>query len=299
MRLSLDVPPGFSFERTLYSHGWCRLPPFRVDEGVPCLDGVVARPEGGALAYRLAAPGRKVVVESPGRGDAATRRLLRRTARRVLNLDLDLTDFYESLREDERLGWIARAGAGRMLRAPTLFEDLIKLILTTNCTWAFTTRMVASLVERYGVPAPDGRRAFPGAVALSRAGAGQLRSRCRTGYRAPALAQVARDVARGRIDPEGWQSDPREPTELRREMLELPGVGPYVAENVLRLIGRPSGLGLDSWLRAKYARVYHGGRPVKDRTIARRYARLGAWASLALWCDMTRDWLTEDPEVTG
>ena len=159
MRLNLDAPPGFSFERTLHSHGWCRLLPFRVDETVPCLEGVVARPEGGALAYRLSAAAGKVVVESPGRGDAAARRLLRRTARRVLNLDLDLADFYDSLREDDRLGWIARSGAGRMLRAPTLFEDLIKLILTTNCTWAFTTRMVASLVERYGAQAPDGRRA--------------------------------------------------------------------------------------------------------------------------------------------
>jgi N-glycosylase/DNA lyase len=300
MRLSLDAPPGFCFERTLYSHGWCRLPPFRVSEEGPCLEGVVERPEGGALAYRLSVAAGKVVVESPGRGDTAARRLLGRTARRVLNLDLDLSGFYDSLRHDDRLGWIARSGAGRMLRAPTLYEDLIKLILTTNCTWAFTTRMVASLVERYGVSAPDGRRAFPGADALAGVGARELRRRCSTGYRAPALAQVAREVSRGRIDPEAWQSDPREPAELRREMLELPGVGPYVAENVLRLIGRPIGLGLDSWLRAKYARVYHGGRRVTDRTIARRYARLGAWGSLALWCDMTRDWLTEDrPSEAG
>ena len=73
-------------------------------------------------------------------------------------------------------------------------------------------------------------------------------------------------------------------------MLKLPGVGPYVAENLLRLMGRPAGLALDSWLRGKYARRYHGGRRVSDRTIARRYGRHGRWAGLTLWCDMTRDW---------
>ena len=52
--------------------------------------------------------------------------------------------------------------------------------------------------------------------------------------------------------------------------------------------------------RAKYSRVYHGGRRVADRTIARRYARLGRWGSLALWCDMTRDWFEADrPRALG
>ena len=32
------------------------------------------------------------------------------------------------------------------------------------------------------------------------------------------------------------------------------------------------------------------GRPVRDRTIARRYAPYGSFAGLALWCDMTRGW---------
>ena len=50
MRLNLDAPPVFSFERTVHSHGWCRLLPFRVDETVPCLEGVVARPEPEGLA---------------------------------------------------------------------------------------------------------------------------------------------------------------------------------------------------------------------------------------------------------
>jgi N-glycosylase/DNA lyase len=293
MRLTLQAPGGFSFERTLHSHGWAGLQPFLFDEPSMNLEGVVARPGGGALRYRLTARDGRIVVESPGTGDAASRRLLRATARRVLNLDLDLSEFHRAAGALPAMGWIAETGAGRLLRAPTTFEDLIKLVLTTNCTWAFTVKMTRTLVERYGEQADDGSRAFPTPAALARAGSRELRDRCRTGYRAPALAKLARDVDSGRLDPEAWERDARDPAELRKAMLELPGVGPYVAENLLRFIGRPHGLGLDSAVRGWYYRRYHGGRRVTDRTIARRYARLGAWAGLAVWCDMTRDWLDE------
>jgi hypothetical protein len=43
-------------------------------------------------------------------------------------------------------------------------------------------------------------------------------------------------------------------------------------------------------MRAKYARLHHGGRRVADRTIARRYGHLQAWAGIALWLALTQDW---------
>ena len=212
----------------------------------------------------------------------------------MLNLDLDLTAFYALAASQPQTAWIARARAGRLLRGATAFEDLVKLVLTTNCTWTLTQRMVAALVEHFGEPAPDGRRSFPTPAGLARAGERVLRERIRTGYRAPFLAELARRVADGEVDPESWGTDTRDPAQLKREMLQLPGVGPYVAENMLRLQGRPDGLALDSWLRAKYARIYHAGRRVTDRTITRRYARQGPWAGLTLWCEMTRDWFDGD-----
>ncbi len=293
MRLTLRAPAGFSYNRTVFSHGWSSLSPFRVDQRQR-LHGVTARPAGGAIAYRLTSVARGIAIESPGAGDAVARRILRETARRVLNFKLDLTGFHERVGQVKPMRWMATSCSGRMLRAPTPFEDVVKLVLTTNCSWAFTTKMVRTLVERYGEATPDGCRAFPGPEAIARAGERELRRVVRAGYRAPLLARLARGVADGAIDPESWQGDPREPTELRKDLLKLPGVGPYVAENLLRFQGSPAGLGLDSWLRSKYARVYHGGRPVTDRTIARRYAGLGPWGGLALWCDMTRDWFDAD-----
>lgn len=293
VRLTVPTPPGFVYERTLNSHGWCRLLPFHVDQRER-LHGVVARPEGGALAYRLAPYRGCIVVATAGPVTDADRRLLRDTTRRVLNLDLDLSGFHGRVRHIDGMQWIAATDSGRFLRSASLFEDVVKLILTTNCSWAFTTQMVRAMVNCYGEATAEGTRAFPEAAAIAKAGAKRLRQRVRAGYRAPLLARLARQVADGSTDPDAWEHDTRDPLELRRELLQLPGVGPYVAENVLRFLGRPAGLGLDSWLRAKYARVYHGGRRVTDRTIARRYAKLGPWGGLALWCEMTRDWFEAD-----
>jgi hypothetical protein len=46
----------------------------------------------------------------------------------MFRLDEDLSGFYELVRDDE-LAWCTR-GAGRMLRAPTVFEDVVKTICT-------------------------------------------------------------------------------------------------------------------------------------------------------------------------
>ena len=69
----------------------------------------------------------------------------------MLRLDEDMSAFYAVAAADPELEWVA-AGAGRMLRSPTVFEDLVKTICTTNCAWSGTVRMVSALVEHLGAP---------------------------------------------------------------------------------------------------------------------------------------------------
>ena len=294
MRLRLQAPAGFSLRRTVCSHGWSDLAPFRAATTAEVLSTVIPLEGGGARGIVLSQDGGRVIVESPGPADAATRRTIEAAARRILALDVDLGAFHDAVRGDPRFRWIAETGSGRLLRAPNGFEDVVKLVLTTNCSWAFTKKMVVSLVERYGERAPDGSRSFPTPRRLAKVAEAELRGIVRAGYRSPYLAALSRSVAAREVDPDSWDSDPRSAAELRKEMLRLPGVGPYVAENLLKFIGKPAGLALDSAIRAKYSAMYHGGRKIKDGTIARRCAPLGDWAGLALWFDMTRDWYDGD-----
>ena len=48
------------------------------------------------------------------------------TIAQMFRLDEDLSGFYALVAEDD-LAWCA-TGAGRMLRAPTVFEDVVKTI---------------------------------------------------------------------------------------------------------------------------------------------------------------------------
>jgi N-glycosylase/DNA lyase len=212
----------------------------------------------------------------------------------MLRLDEDLSVFYSITAADPALAWVA-AGAGRMLRSPTVFDDLVKTICTTNCTWSATERMVGAVVSRLGTPAvgaPD-ERAFPTPDALAGAGEEFYRDVAKAGYRGPYLRKLARDVAEGRLDVEAF-ADPALPDdEVSLRLLEIDGVGPYAMAHMMMLLGRYRRLILDSWTRPTYRRL--AGRPrVSDKGIERAFRRYREFAGLAFWLTLTESWVAPD-----
>src|SRR5262249_50882242 len=153
---------------------------------------------------------------------------------------------------------------------PTVFEDVVKMLLTTNCTWANTSQMVRRILAELGELAPSGRRAFPAPQAMAAAGERFYRDVVRAGYRAPYLADIARRTASGELTLEPYRGASDSAADLRRKLLALPGIGPYAADNLLRLLGRYDYLGLDSWCRGKLKRLYPRSK-VTDELVARRY----------------------------
>jgi N-glycosylase/DNA lyase len=165
------------------------------------------------------------------------------------------------------------------------------MICTTNCSWALTEKMVSGLVLNLGRAGKDGRRTFPSPQAMALMPTSFFTNEVRAGYRAPYLKELADRVAAGEMDVEAWLHSPLSTKELIKEMKQVKGVGDYAAENLLKLVGRYDGLALDSWTRAKFFRVRNNGRKATDKKIARYYSRFNEWRGLALWCDMTRDWM--------
>jgi N-glycosylase/DNA lyase len=214
---------------------------------------------------------------------------LERTVRHMLRLDDDLSAFYARAAEDPELAWAAE-GAGRMLRSPTVFEDVVKTICTTNCTWAATVRMVTALVGELGSEAAPGRRTFPAPQAMAAAGDDFYAGVAKAGYRGAYLRAIAAEVAEGRLDLEAL-ADPALPdAEVTERLLALPGVGPYACAHVMMLLGRYRTLILDSWTRPTYRRI--AGRPrVTDKGIERAFRRYREYAGLAFWLMLTRDWV--------
>lgn len=235
-----------------------------------------------------------------GRVTATARAEVERGVRHILALDRDLSGFYAVAAEDPDLSW-ATAGAGRMIRSATVFEEIVKTICTTNCSWALTTKMVNALVEHLGERAvgapPTGAagRTFPSPEAMAAATPDFYRDVVRAGYRGPYFIALASSVASGELDVEAWGSaspDDLPDDELEARLQALPGVGPYAAAHIMLMLGRYSRLILDSWTRPTFARVA-GMKSAKDSTILRRFRRYGPYAGLAFWLYLTRDWVPE------
>jgi N-glycosylase/DNA lyase len=237
-----------------------------------------------------------VEILGSGGSGGRTQAAILGAVRQVLRMDQDLSAFYADCLADPDLAWAA-TGAGRMLRSPTVFEDVVKTICTTNCAWSATVRMVNALVGELGEPAVGAEgplaNAFPTPERMAEAPDTFYRETVRAGYRGAYLASLARSVAAGDLDLEALGATTREelPDEdLEAALLALPGVGPYAAAHIMMTIGRHSRLILDSWTRPKYARLL-GRRTVADATIRRRFRRFGPEAGLAFWLFVTSDWV--------
>jgi 3-methyladenine DNA glycosylase/8-oxoguanine DNA glycosylase len=293
MEITIATPPEFNFKRTVISHGWCQLLPFQFDEErwelTRALDLKTTRP----ATIRVRANKRSVVIDTPVRLSQAATKQVVRDVRHMLRLDDDIAEFYSLLVDDDEFNWIPAQGAGRLLRSPTVFEDLVKMICTTNCSWALTKKMVTGLVDNLGRESSGGQRTFPTPEAMALMPVKFYVNEVRAGYRAQYLKELADRVASGRLDVAAWLGSPLSTAELTKEMRGVKGVGPYAAENLLKLLGRYDGLALDSWTRAKFFTVRNNGRKTADKKIARYYSRFKHWRGLALWCDMTRDWIED------
>jgi 3-methyladenine DNA glycosylase/8-oxoguanine DNA glycosylase len=291
MKLALRTPPTFDFKRTVISHGWCALLPFEINRENWKLIRVFDLDEQPPVTVVLTGSKRALRLDtSRGLGKRDVTKVVR-DVRHILRLDDDMTIFYRTMTNTPGFEWVAAQGAGRMLRSPTVFEDLVKMICTTNCSWALTVKMVTGLVQNLGLESNDGRRTFPSAETMALMPLKFYVNEVRAGYRAPYLKELAERVASGALDVEEWLKSELSTRELIKKMKGVKGVGDYAAENLLKLLGRYDGLALDSWTRAKFYAVHHKGRKVGDKRIARHYARFKEWQGLALWCDMTRDWL--------
>ena len=289
--------------RTLVSHGFAELAPMSLDEEARTLALTLRIPRGRPRRIRISAGRRgRARVDLVGGGAASGGVLdaVARGAAHVLRLDQDLSSFYAVAAADPELSWAA-TGAGRMLRSPTVWEDVVKTLCTTNCSWGLTTFMVRALVRELGEPAAGLAaeplaNAFPTPEAMAGRDERFYRDVVHAGYRAPHFVRLSSMVADGAIDLERLATAPRD--ELLDEDVEellrsLPGIGPYAAAHVMMTLGRNSRLILDSWTRPTYARAAGRTKVPSDAAIERRFRRYGPDAGLAFWLFVTKHWVDD------
>lgn len=299
-RLTIATRAPFSLPLVLRGHGWVALAPHDYAGGdapwrVPLRVGEHIL----AAAVTQRGPSLRVTLQThaplPTAVSTQVRAAARAQLRHMLRLDDDLSDFWRACQGHPVLGWVPRRGGGRLLRSASVFEDLMKLLFTTNCTWAGTTSMTQHLVQALGPVAPDGSRAFPNPAECVQ-DERFYRDVVRCGYRAAAARELAQRFASGDLT-DAHFGDPALPTAtIRQRVQALRGFGPYAAGQAMRLLGRYDDLALDSWCRATIAWLLRKKSPPSDAAIARRYRAFGPYAGLALWCELTAPWHREGPE---
>ncbi len=167
----------------------------------------------------------------------------------------------------------------RILRQPA-WEALCTFLLSQNNNTARIGKLVRAMCTRYGARVEAfGREiyAFPEPEALSSAGAEALRA-LGCGYRAEYLAGTAQMVLEG-FPLEELADMPYE--DAREKLMELPGVGPKVADCVLLFgCGHLSAYPVDVWV-ARLSRAWLGIEGKTSRALAdNARARFGPHAGI-------------------
>jgi 3-methyladenine DNA glycosylase/8-oxoguanine DNA glycosylase len=292
--LQLAPPADYDLARDVCSYGYFLLAPNHWDHESRVLWRVFALANGPVLA-EIAQPkgaGGKLRVRT-------SRSLLREgkdelvgQVTRMLRLDESAEMLAEFHRLDPRF---KKSGRGRLFRSPTLFEDVIKTVTSCNVQWPGTITMNQRLCEVVGAKVRLGgvtAHAFPSAKQLAKVSAGTLRGRCRVGYRDKRIVELARlfstHVKRGGID-QAMLQDPATPDDvLFRTLVDLPGIGPYAAANIMQLLGRYGRLPLDTE-SVRHGRTMLGLRGSSAQVMKKvhaHFAPMGDQAFRSYWFEM-------------
>ena len=303
-RLSVIPPVPFQFAHNATFHGWVALPPNNWNTERQSVGRVEKLSSGGVVTLDMTG---KDTGENPvisiavcwamtGAGDQlGPKRLssqqlaeIRAAVRRMFRLDEDFSEFYALCNKRGHRWRKPTTGLGRMLRSPSVFEDVVKTICTINIQWGGTKRMLQKLVDEFGesFPGDPAVRAFPSPGAIASVSEESFTERVRMGYRSPYIHRLAGQVASGELDLERLL-DPAIPTpELTARLRSIKGVGNYATATLLMLLGRYDELAVDTVFRQFVSKKYFAGRTPSDADAREIYTKWGRWKYLAFWCDM-------------
>jgi N-glycosylase/DNA lyase len=293
-RIEHSVQKDFDFWLTARGSGWSSLAPFTLQDEARSLSRV-QRLGSGKVVRATVSQGRRgvLIIEAESRDslDGADLEETEEVVGTCLGLEEDLAPFYSMLEAYPEFRWVAEIGAGRSVRSPTVFEDIVKTICTTNASWALTKGITRRLCEKLGDPFDGESHTFPTPKQMALTTDEFMRREIKSGYRSPYLVELAQRVVNGDLDVESWSSSPSDSASLKREVMGIKGVGNFASDNILKLLGRYDFLALDSWMRKRFSVVHGGGEVVSDDEIEEFYVPFGGWRGLVMQLDMTKEYL--------
>lgn len=289
MKLTLRAPSDFSLSSTVLSHGYVQTAPFLWDGEV--LERVDRMKAGGrAHVVRIRQAGRAIQVDVVGARTVPER--YRARLRRMLQLDLSLTEFHRAIARERHLSWVKKGKFGRVLRTGDLFEDVVKAICGTNVQWSQAVQMANRICELGPAPPGSKRRAFPSPEEVLSAGGRWLRTHARTGYRADYIVALAREISECKLDCEAFEREAPSMTgeELRKRLLRIRGIGPSTVRYLSGFFGKFDAVSVDSAVINYATRAHFAGERPSPKLVEQHFDRYGDHRGLVCWFEVWGDW---------
>jgi 3-methyladenine DNA glycosylase/8-oxoguanine DNA glycosylase len=265
----------FNFKDTIFSHGWVFLEPYYWDNKSESL-GLILKLKNSKLSQtRISFKNKVLIIKievTGGSLDAGDKDKIKKTVRHIFRLDEDLNRFYAICNKDPELEFVCKNQCGRLLRSPSIYEDMVKTICTTNCSWSNTVSMVSNLckLEAGCFPAPE---------TIVKTGAIKLKEFCRVGYRAEPIYELSKAVFEKEFDPDSLLKE-KNIEETRKRLMAFNGIGKYSASHILMLAGHYSDVPIDSEVTSYIEETYFSGLKVSEKEIFDLFEKYGEWKYL-------------------
>ena len=286
-QFQISIPQPFNFEATIKTHGWFQLPPFYWDEKEKTLNWALRVQDNLSLVQIKTVQNTEKysIVRIAGHFNKDSVAAIKNRFRHILNLDLDLSEYYTLCDRDPILHEVPRRGIGRLMRAESLWEDLFKSICGTNVQWKQAVKMIRS-ISRLGDLVPGSEyRLFPGPEAILAAGESFLKDVGRVGYRSSYLLDLAERFCVGEPKASLVENGELSSIDMKKYFLGFKGIGKTTAHYLMALYGIFEEMAVDS-LVVKYMKERHfDGKTPSEKEIVDFYSRFGRWSYLAYWME--------------
>ncbi|WP_194165677.1 DNA-3-methyladenine glycosylase [Oceanobacillus sp. CFH 90083] len=289
MKKLIKLPEKFNFSATTTDHGWYLLPPFHHNDNRQTLSRVEELSTGKIVMLHIKQDNDKLIVETDDK-KTLTSKESEEVIRKVtwmFRLDEDFSAFYKMCDDNGDMQKIVTESRGRLLRSPSIFEDIVKTILTTNTTWSRTISMTTHFVTLLGERYSDDSElfAFPTPEAVLRKDKHFLNDTVKLGYRSEYIYELAQNLCNGVYDLDALKKTEIPTEDIVHQMREIKGVGPYALSIILMLLGRYDFLPVDSEFKKHVKNKYFAGKLPPKKQLQQLYKEWGDYKFLAYWFD--------------
>ncbi|MCJ7773988.1 MAG: hypothetical protein MUP22_12745 [Desulfobacterales bacterium] len=292
-KITISVQKPFDLSSALCSHGWVDLLPNIYDEKGSAFTRTHKLSTGTVVHFQVTSSGEKfpeifILIEHPKKISQSDLNEIRENVRYMLRLDEDLDEFY-ALSKNKGAPWkYLPQGKGYLLRSPDIFEEIAKVICTTNIQWGGTKRMVRELVENFGYPylKDASLKTFPTPGSILAVSLQEFKNRVRLGYRADYIYLLAKQVDSGTLAPSDLLDKSLPTQTIKKRLLSIKGVGNYAAATMLMLLGRYDHIPSDTIFRDFMKAKYFQNKDFSEEEGVLVFEEWGKWKYLAYWYDM-------------